>query len=135
MRKTALALLAASACVLVLGVGSAAVRAEDYGPFKAEKTKTGEVLVSADGMTLYTFDKDKPGMSACMGKCATIWPPVMATATDKPMGELTIIKRDDGSMQWAYDGKPLYLYQEDKKAGEMMGDGKNGVWHVVKVSG
>jgi predicted lipoprotein with Yx(FWY)xxD motif len=57
----------------------------------------------------------------------------MATASDKPMGDFTIIKREDGSMQWAYDGKPLYLYKDDKKAGDMMGDGKNGVWHVVKA--
>ncbi len=135
MRKSVLALLAASVGALAMGLGSATLRAEDYGPFKAEKTKMGEVLVSPKGMTLYTFDKDKDGKSACTGKCAGFWPPVMATATDKPMGDFTIIKRDDGSMQWAYDGKPLYLFQQDKKAGEMMGDGKNGVWHVVKVSG
>jgi predicted lipoprotein with Yx(FWY)xxD motif len=35
-------------------------------------------------------------------------------------------------MQWTYDGHPLYYYMEDKKAGDAMGDGKGGVWHVVK---
>ena len=133
MRKMKPALVAATAGFLAMGLGSAGLMAEDYGPFKAEKTKMGEVLASPKGMTLYTFDKDKGGMSACTGKCADFWPPVMATASDKPMGDFTIIKREDGSMQWAYDGKPLYLYKDDKKAGDMMGDGKNGVWHVVKA--
>jgi predicted lipoprotein with Yx(FWY)xxD motif len=42
----------------------------------------------------------------------------------------TTIKRDDGKMQWAYDGKPLYTFKNDKP-GEMTGDGKGGVWHMV----
>ena len=35
------------------------------------------VLVAANGMTLYTFDKDmaNSGKSACNGPCATLWPP------------------------------------------------------------
>ncbi|MGH8849358.1 MAG: COG4315 family predicted lipoprotein, partial [Casimicrobiaceae bacterium] len=40
--------------------------------------------------------------------------------------------RDDGSKQWAYDGKPLYHWSKDKKPGDMTGDGFNGVWHAVK---
>jgi predicted lipoprotein with Yx(FWY)xxD motif len=43
-----------------------------------------------------------------------------------------LIKRDDGTMQWADEGKPLYLFAQDKKPGDVKGDGKNGVWHVVK---
>lgn len=41
-------------------------------------------------------------------------------------------KRKDGAQQWTYDGHPLYYYDDDKKAGDAMGDGKGGVWHVVK---
>ncbi|MBN9047139.1 MAG: hypothetical protein J0H18_15955 [Rhizobiales bacterium] len=33
---------------------------------------------------------------------------------------------------WAYKGKLLYRYHDDKKAGDVKGDGKGGVWHVVK---
>lgn len=34
-------------------------------------------------------------------------------------------------MQWADDGKPLYTYVDDKKPGDVTGDGKNEVWHAV----
>ena len=122
--------IAAGLSGLCLAAGS---RAEDYGPFKEQKTKAGDVLADAKGMTLYTYDKDKSGESACTGKCAEVWPPAKASASDKATGDFTVIKRPDGTMQWAYDGKPLYLYQDDKKAGEVNGDGKGGVWHAAKA--
>ncbi|MBS4079926.1 COG4315 family predicted lipoprotein [Pseudomonas rustica] len=86
------------------------------------------------GMTLYTFAKDSAGKSMCNDKCATNWPPLMATAGDKSMGDWTVIKRDDGKMQWAYQGMPLYTFVMDKKAGDMTGDGKmDGAWKVAKA--
>ena len=85
------------------------------------------------GMTLYTFAKDSAGKSVCNDKCAANWPPLMAEAGDKSMGDWTVIKRDDGSMQWAYQGMPLYTFVMDKKAGDMTGDGKmDGAWKVAK---
>ncbi|SDT62966.1 COG4315 family predicted lipoprotein [Pseudomonas granadensis] len=86
------------------------------------------------GMTLYTFAKDSAGKSACNDKCAANWPPLMAQAGDKSMGDWTVVKRDDGSMQWAYQGMPLYTFVMDKKAGDMTGDGKmDGAWKVAKA--
>jgi len=86
------------------------------------------------GMTLYTFAKDSAGKSMCNDKCAANWPPLMAEAGDKSMGDWTVIKRDDGSMQWAYEGMPLYTFVMDKKAGDMTGDGKmDGAWKVAKA--
>ena len=90
------------------------------------------MLVDAKGMTLYTYDKDTSGMSACNGQCAQNWPPLMAEAGAKAEGEWSLVKRDDGSMQWAYDSKPLYTFVMDKKPGDVTGDGKMGVWHVAK---
>ncbi len=91
------------------------------------------MLADAKGMTLYTFDKDTKGMSTCYGACATMWPPYLAKKGEKPMGEgWTMVKRKDGAEQWAYDGKPLYFFAKDMKAGEAMGNGMKGVWHVVK---
>ncbi|MFZ6048197.1 hypothetical protein ACFW0H_18985 [Pseudomonas sp. CR3202] len=90
------------------------------------------MLVDAKGMTLYTYDKDADGKSACNGQCAQNWPPLMAEAGAKAEGEWSVVKRDDGSMQWAYDKKPLYTFVMDKKAGDVTGDGKMGVWHVAK---
>jgi predicted lipoprotein with Yx(FWY)xxD motif len=93
----------------------------------------GGMFVDAKGMTLYTFDKDADGKSACNGPCATNWPPLMAAADAKPMAAWTVVTRDDGSKQWAYKGKPLYVFAKDTKAGDTTGDGfMNGVWHVAK---
>ena len=90
------------------------------------------VLVGAKGMTLYTFDKDAGGKSACNGPCAGNWPPLMAAAGDMASGDLSIITRDDGSKQWAQKGKPLYYWVKDAKPGDKTGDGFNNVWHVAK---
>ena len=131
MRSARTRLLAAVIGASCLGL-TAGPHAEDYGPFKEQKTKAGDVLADAKGMTLYTYDKDKSGESACTGKCAEAWPPAVAKAGDKPSGDFTTIKRPDGTMQWARDGKPLYTFQGDKKAGDATGDGKGDVWHVAK---
>jgi predicted lipoprotein with Yx(FWY)xxD motif len=95
------------------------------------KTADG-ILVNSAGMTLYTFDKDAGGKSMCNGPCATLWPPAAADADAKPEGDMTLITRDDGAKQWAYKGKPVYLYASDKKAGDKTGDNFKDVWHVIK---
>ncbi|SFC49356.1 Predicted lipoprotein with conserved Yx(FWY)xxD motif [Polaromonas sp. OV174] len=92
------------------------------------------LMVNSTGMTVYTFDKDVAGSgkSTCNGPCLTLWPAVMATADAKPQGDLSIVTRDDGGKQWAYKGKPLYLYSADGKPGDKMGDNFKDVWHVIK---
>jgi predicted lipoprotein with Yx(FWY)xxD motif len=99
---------------------------------QAPVKKMNGVLTNSAGMTLYTFDKDAGGKSACNGPCAANWPPLMAGADAKPYGDWTIVTRDDGGKQWAYEGKPLYLWAKDQKPGDKTGDGFNGVWHVAK---
>ncbi|RTZ42564.1 hypothetical protein EKL30_12775 [Candidimonas sp. SYP-B2681] len=96
--------------------------------------KSGNILVDQSGMTLYTFDKDaaNSGKSACTGGCAENWLPVTAAAGASPQGKFTIITRDDGTKQWAHDGKPLYRYKSDAKPGDRTGDNFRNVWHVVK---
>ena len=91
-------------------------------------------LVNTSGMSLYTFDRDVAGngKSACSGACASTWPPASAAADAKPEGDFTIVTRDDGAKQWAYKGKPVYLYIADRKAGDKAGDGIGGVWHLAK---
>ena len=120
---------AAVGAVLFAAVTAFAQTAE---PAKVMDTAKGKVLADAKGMTLYTFDRDSGGKSVCSGQCATNWPPVMATATSKAMGKWTVIARDDGSKQWAYDGKPLYLWSKDTKPGDVTGDGVNNVWKIAK---
>lgn len=92
----------------------------------------GGKLVDHEGMTLYTFDKDTAGKSACNDQCAANWPPLAAEADSSAQGKWTVITRDDKTRQWAYDGKPVYTFKSDKKAGDVEGDGKGGVWHVAR---
>ena len=89
-------------------------------------------LTDAAGMTLYVFDRDAGGKSACNGPCAVNWPPVLVVGDANAAGDWTIIVRDDGRKQWAYKGKPLYAWTKDAKPGDKTGDGVNSVWHVAR---
>ncbi len=112
-------------------LAAACAIAQTAAPAKIADTSKGKALVDAKGMTLYTFDKDTAGKSTCNGTCAQNWPPLTAAADAKASGDWSVLKRDDGSMQWAYKGKPLYTWIKDTKAGEVTGDGVNQVWHVA----
>jgi predicted lipoprotein with Yx(FWY)xxD motif len=119
------------AALAVLGLLAACSSNAD--PAKVAKTAKGDTLVDSKGMTLYTFDKDSDGKSACNGPCATSWLPLSASAEAKPTGSYTVVGRDDGGKQWAYKGKPLYTYTKDKSAGDITGDGfLDGAWHVAQ---
>lgn len=118
----------AVACAL-LGAGMA-LAAEPASP--APVAKNG-MFVTAKGMTLYTFDKDQPGKSVCNGQCATNWPPALVADGATAAGGWTIVSRDDGLKQWAYNGKPVYAWSKDTKPGDTTGDGfLNGAWHIAK---
>ena len=91
------------------------------------------MLVDLRGFTLYWFEGDRrPNVSTCYGVCQTLWPPHYAqpgaTSSD---ADFTVISRRDGSMQWAWRGKPLYRWARDRKPGDLTGDNVNKVWHRV----
>lgn len=113
---------------------SPAAYATDYagGAIKSMEASGSEILTDANGMTLYTFDKDTIGESNCYEGCAVKWPPLIAADGAKADGDYTLVTRKDGAMQWAYDGKPLYLWKNDVAPGDTSGDGVGGVWHLVK---
>jgi predicted lipoprotein with Yx(FWY)xxD motif len=115
---------------LALAASLGACASMSSSPAKME----GGVLVGANGMTLYTFDKDvaNSGKSVCVDKCAVNWPPFMASAGAADSGDWTVVTRADGSKQWAHKGKPLYYWIKDTKPGDKTGDNVGNVWHVVK---
>jgi predicted lipoprotein with Yx(FWY)xxD motif len=91
----------------------------------------GTILVAgSNGMTVYTFAKDRKGSgtSACTGSCIARWPALTVPGGTKPvagtgvMGTLGTIKRsDDGTSQVTYNGLPLYLFTGDSAPGDTNG--------------
>jgi predicted lipoprotein with Yx(FWY)xxD motif len=125
-------IFAAAIAVAVLSFSAPLALAQTAEPAKVGETAKGKVLVDTKGMTLYTWDRDTtPGKSGCNGQCATNWPPLLVSGDGKDSGNWTIVVRDDGAKQWAYKGKPLYYWKDDKKAGDAEGDNRNNIWHVV----
>lgn len=149
-------LLIAAATVLVactaLGVDSLAVASGSNAPRAAASksgatvstghTSLGTVIVGAGGRTLYLFEADKDGHSACTGSCTTIWPPLMTSAKPKASGSaksslLGEISRPGGK-QVTYAGHPVYYYFNDSKAGQTNGEGSDDFgakWYVLSPSG
>lgn len=119
--------------VAAIALLAAPALAEDYvgGAVKSADIGGKMVLNDANGMTLYIFDKDAPGVTNCYEQCAINWPPLMADASAKADGEFTLVDRTDGTKMWAYKGLPLYLWKDDKAPGDITGDGVGGVWHLA----
>lgn len=132
MRRSVMIALSMAAGLSISAIQSlTAAAAISYGALKTEATLKGEVYADGRGMTLYTYDEDLPGMSNCNDDCARRWPPAIADAHAVPTGELSLVKRADGTLQWAAKGMPLYRFTGDPRPGEVTGD--QGEWHAAEV--
>jgi len=88
-------------------------------------------FADANGMTVYTYEKDVPGKIACVDACLQKWRPAMAPPKSSASGQWTLVARGEGK-QWALNGKPLYTFAEDTKLGEVKGKGQeDGAWQVA----
>ncbi|NJN40010.1 MAG: hypothetical protein HC807_02895 [Gammaproteobacteria bacterium] len=122
--------------LFALVTGGCAALTGDPPPARSEDG----ILVDARGMTLYTYDADSASArrslrarkSTCVGECARDWPPFVAAEDAKPLGDYTLVERDDGSKQWAYQGKPLYFWSADRTPGDRTGDGVGNLWRVAR---
>ena len=102
-------------------------------PAKVILTKQGPKLVDLKGMTLYTYERDTTGKTSnCNGKCAESWLPLAATAEAKPIGDFTVINREDGSKMWAYRYRPLYTSPADKAPGDANGNATTLQWRIAR---
>lgn len=122
-------------CIFGLAHSLIACASSSDGYYSSSKNKddktTEQVLTDAKGMSLYTFDKDTAEVSNCNGGCAALWPPLLVQDGEQ-RANYTPIKRNDGSLQWALNGQPLYTWVRDTKPGDTTGDGVKGVWHLAK---
>jgi predicted lipoprotein with Yx(FWY)xxD motif len=108
---------------------------------KTASSTAGNIVVDANGMSVYFFTKDvrNSGTSACTGACLTAWPPVHSTAVTPSAegitGTLGTIPTSDGAKQLTLNGLPLYYYEKDKKPGDITGQGVGGVWYLSDPAG
>ena len=129
--------------MLAAGVlAAAAFAATNSSTISLRTTAVGKVLVAANGHTLYLFTADKGKKSTCYGQCAGYWPPLFAAKPTVGAGLkaslLGTTKRKDGKLQATYAGHPLYFFAQDKKAGQVNGQGFvhfGGSWWVVSAAG
>jgi predicted lipoprotein with Yx(FWY)xxD motif len=106
---------------------------------KTASTSLGDVLVTADGMTVYAFTNDKNGKPTCTGGCADAWHPVAVQGDKLPAGMdasiFSVAEGADESYQLAAKNQPLYTFTGDTKAGDVTGQGVGNSWYVVSPSG
>jgi len=142
--KTAVMVAAFAALFLTavgaaLGGGSAAREAT----VATAPSGLGRVVVDGRGRTLYLFEKDRRGGSACSGACATYWPPLLTNGKSSAIkgakrSLLGSIRRSDGARQVTYAGHPLYLFFGDSRRGQTNGEGLTDFgagWYVLSPSG
>ena len=140
-----LAALAIAGCGSGGGGGSSSTTGAAGGntALNVAKTGLGNVLIDAQGRTLYLFEKDAGGMSSCFGECANDWPPARATRNPTVGGGLTAAKatttaRNDGTPELSYNGHPLYRFEGDHKPGDTTGQhvkAFGGEWYAVSTTG
>ncbi len=101
----------------------------------------GTFLTDANGMTLYTWSRDEPGVTNCYDQCAVNWPPLLDKsgmrdphAGEGVTGELGTTERDDGTFQVTYDGWPVYFWINDAQPGDASGHNVGGTWAVARAT-
>lgn len=128
------AVRAAIVAVVVIAASSAvSAYASDQPPagIATRQATLGTIFMTADGFSLYTYQNDTPDKSTCNDKCAVAWPPLIAPPDAQPTGAWSVIVRNDGTKQWAFDGHPLYKYKNDVVPGVTYGEGAQKVWHLA----
>jgi predicted lipoprotein with Yx(FWY)xxD motif len=129
-------LLALSLLVLVGAPQVLAAQSSKRVVAKAENAKLGKtVLTTTKGRTLYSLSVEKHGKFICTGSCLSVWHPLMVPAGVRPTGpvKLGTVERPEGGTQVTYEGRPLYRFGGDAKAGEANGEGIKdvGTWHAA----
>lgn len=140
-------IISALAAIVSLALLSGALAAADSqtgaARVSAASSSLGKIIVAGSGRTLYLFEKDKRGHSACSGTCTTYWPPLITHG--KPIAGrgaksslLGTIRRANGSRQVTYAGHALYRYVGDTKAGQTNGEGSQDFgagWDALSPAG
>lgn len=96
----------------------------------------GNILVDANGNSLYFFSKDTKVTSNCNDGCLDNWPAFYVENIEVGSGldanDFSTITRTDGAKQTTYKNWPLYSFANDNASGDTNGDGVAGVWFIAK---
>jgi predicted lipoprotein with Yx(FWY)xxD motif len=130
---------AATMAAAALGANHAGSR----GAVAVAGSGIGRILVDGRGRTLYLFEKDEHGKSACAGQCAVAWPPLIASGKPRAAAGvkaslLGFVKRADGRLQVTYNHHPLYTFVKDTRKGQTVGENVNAFgadWYAVSPAG
>jgi predicted lipoprotein with Yx(FWY)xxD motif len=96
----------------------------------------GNILVDSNGMTLYMFLKDNGTTSACTGTCAQNWPALTSASPTAGSGtDASLLGTTPDTNQVTYNGHLLYTFINDKKSGDINGEGLLGAWYAVSPTG
>ncbi|MCS5718871.1 hypothetical protein N1027_12065 [Herbiconiux sp. CPCC 205763] len=122
---------------------SAAAGADSTGTadIATASSSLGEIVVDGKGMTVYyyTVDTANSGKSACTGACEPLWPAVVSASTTPVVegvtGTVGTITGVAGGNQITIDGRPIYTFADDKKPGDVSGQGFGGIWFAVSPDG
>ena len=123
---------------------------ESIGPSPALESSTivksiahsslGNYLTDGMDRTLYVYGKDESLKSSCEGECAQKWIPYyvvnsegLGQRDDNLIKRINVLRRTDGSYQYAYGEKPLYYYYQDKQPKDINGNGLNEFWSIVLI--
>lgn len=100
----------------------------------ASQSLVGGANSSKPGFALYVFNNDLGSASSeCNDACATNWPPVLvADGSASMLPGMSLIDRNDGTKQAAFNGRPLYFFAGDTQAGDITGQGVNNVWWLAE---
>jgi predicted lipoprotein with Yx(FWY)xxD motif len=107
---------------------------------KITQSSLGPILTDQANRTLYAFTKDKGGASSCDADCIATWPALTSTSqvTAGEGAKAALLKgaqRAEGTTQASYGDWPLYYYAGDVAAGDINGQGVDGVWFVITPDG
>ena len=142
-----LRLLLGTTVVLVLAAGLYAARSNGAPAPGRQVVKTAmnkklgkTVLVNLKGLTLYSLSAEKNGRFICTDAfCKSLWTPLVVPRGATPTGArlLATVKRPDGRTQVTYRGLPLYTFTQDRKPGDIKGNGFKdvGTWRPATPSG
>jgi predicted lipoprotein with Yx(FWY)xxD motif len=144
VRSLVLAVLVLVAATFAAGSGAVRASGAAQATLTVRSSQYGSILFNGRGRALYAFTRDRRGGSSrCYGACAKAWPVYFAggrllAGKGVKRSLIGTTKRRDGRRQITYNGRPLYYYVGDKKAGQVTCQNVaeyGGTWLVMRPSG